>query len=45
MSTVFENASPDALGRDAGHFRHGEVHDAALVRVERTHLLIDARVA
>ena len=35
----------DAFGRHAGHFGDGQVHDAALVRIERPELLIDARSA
>ncbi len=42
MRTVFENASPMLSVVDAGNLGDGHVHDAALVGIQRTELLIDA---
>ena len=44
MRTVFENASPTLSVVAAGHFRHGDVDEAALVRIQRPELLIEPGV-
>ena len=43
IMTVFENASPMLSVVDAGNFGDRQVHDAALVGIQRAELLIDAR--
>ena len=43
IMTVFENASPMLSVVDARDFGDRHVHDAALVRIQRAELLIDAR--